>query len=115
MALSNPSLAAEAVYTLQPVADSWSSLYPANMTNLPNVWLMLGQRRRRWSNIGQTLGKFVVVAGYSPTFRRGWSSLLSKPSPAAEAVRRSSVSSTREERFNIGVELEWTGRVLWIR
>ena len=34
--------------------------YPANTTRLPNVWPMLGQRRRRWANIGRTFGRCVV-------------------------------------------------------
>ena len=36
---------------------------PANTTHRPNVWPMLGRRRRRWANIGQTLGLCVVFAG----------------------------------------------------
>ena len=36
---------------------------PANTTQLPDVWPMLDQRRRRWANIGQTLGRCVVFAG----------------------------------------------------
>ena len=36
--------------------------FPANTTHLPNVWPMLGQRRRRWADIGQTLGRCVVCA-----------------------------------------------------
>ena len=39
---------------------------PGNRTHLPNVWPMLGQRRRRWANIGQTLGRCVVFAGVAP-------------------------------------------------
>ena len=42
---------------------SSTNVYPANTTHLPNVWPMLGQRRRRWANIGQTLGRCVVFAG----------------------------------------------------
>ena len=38
---------------------------PGNTTHLPNVWPMLGQRHRRWANIGQTLGRCVVFAGNS--------------------------------------------------
>ena len=38
--------------------------YSTNTTNLPNVWPMLAHRLRRWPNISQTLGKFVVFAGY---------------------------------------------------
>ena len=38
--------------------------YPANMRHRPNVKLMLGQRRRRWTNIGSTLGRCLVLAGY---------------------------------------------------
>ena len=36
-------------------------------THMPNVWPMLGQRRRRWANIGQTLGKCVVFADDTST------------------------------------------------
>ena len=36
---------------------------PVNTTHLPNVRPMLGQRRRRWANISQTLGGWVVFAG----------------------------------------------------
>ena len=38
-------------------------LYPANMTHLSNVGLMLGQRHRRWPNIKPTLLQCVVFAG----------------------------------------------------
>ena len=37
--------------------------HTANTTQLPNVWPMLGQRRRRWAGIGQTLSRCVVFAG----------------------------------------------------
>ena len=37
--------------------------FPENTTHLPDVRPMLAQRRRRWANIGQTLGKCVVFAG----------------------------------------------------
>ena len=48
-----------------------SGICPVNTTHLPNVWPMLGQRRRRWANIGQTLGRCVVFAvwGNSRDFR----------------------------------------------
>ena len=36
------------------------NISPANTTHLPNVRPMLGLRRRRWANIGQTLGRLVV-------------------------------------------------------
>ena len=38
--------------------------YPANTIRLPNVGLMLAQRRRRWANSNPTLGKRIVFAGY---------------------------------------------------
>ena len=37
--------------------------YTANITRLPNVDLMLGQRRRRWPSIKSTLEEFLVFAG----------------------------------------------------
>ena len=49
----------------------YQGAYPANTTHLPNVWPMLGQRRRRWANIGQILGRCSVFAGYAPL--RRWS------------------------------------------
>ena len=36
---------------------------PANTRRLTNAGLMLGQRRRRWTNIKPTLGKRLVLAG----------------------------------------------------
>ena len=44
-----------------------ASRYPANTIHLPNVLPMLGQRRRRWTNICQTLGRWVLFAEY-----HGW-------------------------------------------
>ena len=44
---------------------------PVNTTNLPKVRPMLGHRRRRWANIGQTLGRFVVFAGMEAARDRG--------------------------------------------
>ena len=38
----------------------------ANMKNWPNVVLMLGQRRRRWTNIKTTLGYFLMLGSNSP-------------------------------------------------
>ena len=38
-------------------------MLPANTTYPPNVRPMLGQRRRRWPSIGQTLGRCIVFAG----------------------------------------------------
>ena len=35
--------------TFKPSGSAGSD--PANTTHLPNVWAMLGQRRRRWANI----------------------------------------------------------------
>ena len=34
-----------------------------HLIHLPNVWPMLGQRRRRLANIGQLLGRCVLIAG----------------------------------------------------
>ena len=34
-----------------------------NFNLFANVCLMLGQRRRRWPNIKQTLGGFIVIVG----------------------------------------------------
>ena len=42
---------------------------PANTTHLPNVGPMLDQRRRRWANIGPTLGRCVVFAGWATLFQ----------------------------------------------
>ena len=39
---------------------------PANTRHRPNVGPMLGQRRRRWPNIGSTLGRCLVFAGPVP-------------------------------------------------
>ena len=39
---------------------------PANSRRSPKVGLMLGQRRRRWTNIEPTLGERLVFAGISP-------------------------------------------------
>ena len=36
---------------------------PTNTTNICNVLPTLGQRRRRWASIGQTLGRCVVFVG----------------------------------------------------
>ena len=48
---------------LYPV--NWTDIYyPANMIHRPNVGVMLGQRRRRWANIGTTLGRCLTFAGY---------------------------------------------------
>ena len=38
-------------------------MIPANMIHLPNIGPMLGQRRRRWTNIGPVLGECLVFAG----------------------------------------------------
>ena len=38
--------------------------YPANTIHRPHVGSMLGQRRRRWTNIEPTLGKCIVLNGY---------------------------------------------------
>ena len=40
------------------------TIYPANMRRLPNVRLMLGQRRRRFANINPTLGQRLLFAEY---------------------------------------------------
>ena len=40
--------------------------HPANTMHQPNVGPMLGQRRRRWTNIGPTLGRCIVFAGHYP-------------------------------------------------
>ena len=39
---------------------------PENTTHLVTIWPILGQRRRRWANIGQTLVRCVVylLLGY---------------------------------------------------
>ena len=47
------------VFTLR----EWISSGPANTTHRPNAGPMLGQRRRRWANIGPALGRCVVFAG----------------------------------------------------
>ena len=40
---------------------------PANTTHRHNVGPMLGRRRRRWADVGSTLGRCVVFAGmWSP-------------------------------------------------
>ena len=36
--------------------------FPANKIHQPDVGPMLGQRRRRWTNIGPTLGRCVVFS-----------------------------------------------------
>ena len=57
---------------------------PANMTRLPNAWLMLAQRPRRWANNSPALGQCLVFAGsyhlayvtryhISPTVGQCWS------------------------------------------
>ena len=40
------------------------TLYPANMRNYPIPGLMLGQRRRRCTNIDPAMGQGIVFAGY---------------------------------------------------
>ena len=60
------SAAAEIMSTLGKEADENAeqvSNSSANTSHLPNVWPMLGQRRRRWANIDRTLGGCVVFAG----------------------------------------------------
>ena len=39
--------------------------YPANTRHWDSVGLLLGQRRRRWTNIKPTLAQCIVLAGYS--------------------------------------------------
>ena len=39
--------------------------FSANMRQSPNVVSLLGQRRRRWTNIEMTLGECLVFAGIS--------------------------------------------------
>ena len=40
--------------------------HPANTIHCPGVCLMLGQRRRRWTNIKETVGQRLVFAGRWP-------------------------------------------------
>ena len=55
----------EHVCVLLTVNSPTSAWCPGNTTDVSNVWPMLVQRRRRWANIGQTLGRFDVLAGWS--------------------------------------------------
>ena len=50
----------------------------ANTRRPPNVGSMLGQRRRRWTNIEPTLGERLVFAGgHVPKFMQNAVSMLS--------------------------------------
>ena len=46
-----------------PLFTVLSESIPTNKSHWPNVWTMLGQRRRRWTNIVHTLGQWLVFAG----------------------------------------------------
>ena len=46
------------------------SLSPANTIHCPIVGSMLGQRRRRWTNIEPALGQCLVFAGRQGTVTR---------------------------------------------
>ena len=50
-------------YSIMHEREVCGTHIPANTTHLPNVLPMLAHRLRRWSNIGQTLGRCVVFAG----------------------------------------------------
>ena len=52
-------------------------IIPANTTHRSNVVPMLGQRRRRWANIGTTLDRCVVFAGMLVQHYRRWANLNS--------------------------------------
>ena len=45
-----------------------ASSSPVNTRRLPNVGFMLGQRRRRWTNLKLTLGQRVMFAGKQHVF-----------------------------------------------
>ena len=51
-----------------PIEWKWSQLrwyaIPANKKHRPNVGATLGQRRRRWTSIGSTLGRCLAFAGW---------------------------------------------------
>ena len=58
------------VEKMKPLAHKISdrhgeTAYLANTTRLTNAGLMLGQRRRRWTNIKLALVKRVVFSGYA--------------------------------------------------
>ena len=38
--------------------------YPENMIHWPNVGSILGQRRRRWTDIDPTLAQFIMLTGH---------------------------------------------------
>ena len=48
-------------YQYVKLSEAHASL--ASMRHWPNVWSMLGQRRRRWANIEQILGQCLMVTG----------------------------------------------------
>ena len=50
----------------------YNTLQPENTRCWSNVWLMLVQRRRRWTNIKPTLGQRLLFSGYLLV----WGSLL---------------------------------------
>ena len=61
---------------------------PANTRWNPNVALMLGQRRRRWSDIKATLGRCLVLAGFIRIYqsKNHWTILFSKKDPPASSL-----------------------------
>ena len=54
-----------AVKIRDDVPFRYHTVYPPS-SHLPNVWPVLDQRRRRWANTGQTLGRCVVFSGIAP-------------------------------------------------
>ena len=61
----------------------------ANTTHLPNVLSMLAHRLRRWPNIGQTLGRCVVLLGShsvcQPKYSYTWKDCLQDHTPSQGA------------------------------
>ena len=70
----------------RPVSCFSPADFPANTRRSANVGTMLGQRRRRWSNIVPTLAERLVFAGLLLRFLHVWDlkAQLNKARPQQE-------------------------------